>query len=94
MMPPLSGHPHTPRVGAPITPSLINRVNPSKCGVCGQMCVQADLQTHTHKTGSAILCASKLTSHIEPLRELRIWTISFIRARLESCASKRKIHFL
>lgn len=33
---------------APITPPLINRANPSKCGVCGQMCVCTDLQTHTH----------------------------------------------
>lgn len=40
---------HTPS-RAPITLPLINRANPSKCGVCGQMCVcvWTDLQTHTY----------------------------------------------
>lgn len=88
---------HTP-CRAPITLPLINRANPSKCGACGQMCVWTDLQTHTHtftagiadRHRSAVFCISKLTSHIEPLRWARIWTISFIRARLESCTSKRK----
>ncbi len=62
------------------------------------MCVWTDLQTHTHtftagisdRPRSAVFCTSKLTSHIEPLRWARIWTISFIRARLESCTSKIK----
>lgn len=90
---------HTP-CRAPITLPLINRANPSKCGVCGQMCVWTDLQTHTHthtftagiagRPSSAVFCTSKLTSHIEPLRRARIWTISFIRARLQNCTSKRK----
>lgn len=40
---------HTP-CRAPITPPLINRANPSKCGVCGQMCmcVCVDWPSNTH----------------------------------------------
>jgi len=38
---------HTPS-RAPITLPLINRANPSKCGVCGQMCVCGLTFKHTH----------------------------------------------
>lgn len=60
------------------------------------MCGLTFKHTHTFTAGiagrpsSAVFCTSKLTSHIEPLRRAKIWTISFIRARLQNCTSKRK----